>query len=102
MTPLVTIIIPTIGSRYLRQAADSAVNQVYKNVQVLIVADGPNVDLHEIQHLDKVDAIRLPYNTGAGGTTDTESMARAPISQKAITCAFSTKTIGSIPRTSNR
>ena len=67
MTPLVTIVIPTIGTRYLRQAAHSAVNQVYKNVQVLIVADGPNVDLHEIQHLDKVDAIRLPYNTGAGG-----------------------------------
>jgi glycosyltransferase involved in cell wall biosynthesis len=67
MNPLVTIIIPTIGTRYLPQAADSAINQIYKNIQVLIVADGPKVDLEQIQRLDKVDVIRLPYNTGADG-----------------------------------
>jgi glycosyltransferase involved in cell wall biosynthesis len=67
MNAHVTIIIPTIGTGYLRQAADSAINQVYRNIQVLIVADGPNVALDGIQHLNQVDIIRLPYNTGAGG-----------------------------------
>lgn len=40
-TPLVSIIIPVYnGSNYLKQAINSALNQDYKNIEVLVINDG--------------------------------------------------------------
>lgn len=39
--PLVTIIIPVFnGSNYLREAIDSAINQSYKNIEIIVINDG--------------------------------------------------------------
>ena len=40
--PLVAIITPTIGTKYLEQNLDSVSKQTYKNIKHLIVADGPD------------------------------------------------------------
>ena len=43
--PLVSIIIPVYnGSNYLAQAIDSALNQTYKNIEILVINDGSNDD----------------------------------------------------------
>ncbi|ACM19815.1 glycosyltransferase [Geotalea daltonii FRC-32] len=43
MTPLVSIIIPVYnGSNYLKQAIDSALNQTYKYIEILVINDGSN------------------------------------------------------------
>lgn len=41
--PLVSIIIPVYnGSNYLREAIDSALNQTYPNIEILVINDGSN------------------------------------------------------------
>lgn len=41
--PLVSIIIPVFnGSNFLREAIDSALNQTYPNIEVIVVNDGSN------------------------------------------------------------
>ena len=41
--PLVSIVIPVFnGSNYLAEAIDSALNQTYKNIEILVVNDGSN------------------------------------------------------------
>ena len=43
--PLVSIIIPVYnGSDYMKEAIDSALNQTYKNIEVLVINDGSNDD----------------------------------------------------------
>lgn len=52
-TPLVSIIIPVYnGEKYMREAIDSALNQTYKNVEVIVVNDGSS---------DKTDQIARSY-----------------------------------------
>jgi glycosyltransferase involved in cell wall biosynthesis len=41
--PLVSIVIPVYnGSNYMREAIDSALAQIYKNIEVLVINDGSN------------------------------------------------------------
>ena len=45
MTPKVSIIIPVYnGSNFLYQAIDSAINQTYKNIEILVINDGSDDD----------------------------------------------------------
>lgn len=64
MKPLVTVITPTTGAPYLRQAIESVKNQTYDNIQHLVVVDGQpkgRVVAREYPHIDLID---LPYPTG--------------------------------------
>lgn len=71
LNEIVTVVTPTTGTEYLRQAITSIQNQTYKHIQHLVFVDGKN-------HLDKVaeivrntdhnkkplDIVPLPYPTG--------------------------------------
>lgn len=64
MKPMVTVITPTTGAAYLRQAIESVKNQTYDNIQHLVVVDGQpkgRVIAREYGHIDLID---LPYPTG--------------------------------------
>lgn len=51
--PLVSIVIPVYnGSNYMREAIDSALNQTYRNIEVIVVNDGST---------DKTDEIAKSY-----------------------------------------
>lgn len=65
MKPLVTVITPTTGAPYLRQAIESVKNQTYDNIQHLVVVDGDHPRATPIlQEYPHVDLIKLPYSTG--------------------------------------
>ncbi len=50
-TPNISIVLPTYnGSRYLREAIDSCLNQTYKNIELIIVDDCSTDDTAEIVH----------------------------------------------------
>lgn len=43
--PLVSIIIPVYnGSNYMKEAIDSAINQTYNNIEIIVINDGSNDD----------------------------------------------------------
>jgi glycosyltransferase involved in cell wall biosynthesis len=53
--PLVSIVIPVYnGSNYMRQAIDSALNQTYKNIEILVINDGSK---------DATEQIALSYGS---------------------------------------
>jgi len=63
--PLVTIITPTTGTKYLQQCVDSVANQTYQNIQHLVVIDGKEHRKKAEQQIHHdVDLLTLPYNTG--------------------------------------
>lgn len=65
----VTIITPTIGSKYLEQAIDSVSKQTYKNIKHLVVSDGPQYKekVNNIAGKFNCNVLDLPFNTGSGG-----------------------------------
>lgn len=63
--PLVTIITPTTGTKYLQQTVNSVANQTYKNIQHLVVVDGKEHRKKAEQQIHSdADVLVLPYNTG--------------------------------------
>jgi glycosyltransferase involved in cell wall biosynthesis len=65
MKPMVTVITPTTGAPYLKQALESVKNQTYKNIQHLVVVDGDHPKAYDmLQDYPDVDVIKLPYATG--------------------------------------
>ena len=54
-SPLVSIVIPVYnGSDYMREAIDSALNQTYQNIEILVINDGSRDD-------GKTDAVAREY-----------------------------------------
>ena len=67
MKPMVTVITPTTGAPYLKQALESVKSQTYENIQHLVVVDGPHEEADNIifeNYNEDVDTIYLPYATG--------------------------------------
>ena len=65
------VITPTIGSAKVKDAIASVKAQTYENVEHLIVVDGPEfdekfVENFEVDYLETINRVVLPYNTGHG------------------------------------
>ena len=55
--PKISIIIPVYnGENYLRESIESAINQTYKNIEIIVVNDGSNDD-------NKTENIALSYGS---------------------------------------
>lgn len=69
--PLVSIVIPVYnGSNYVREAIDSALNQTYKNIEIIVVNDGSRDDgATEQIVLSYGDKIRYIYKENGGVST---------------------------------
>lgn len=69
--PLVSIIIPVYnGTNYMREAIDSALNQTYKNIEILVINDGSCDDgATEKVAKEYKDKIRYFYKENGGVST---------------------------------
>ena len=69
MQPLVSVIIPTYNAAsYIRQTVESALNQTYRNIELIIMNDGSKDNSEEIiLQLQKEDSrIRYQYKPNSG------------------------------------
>lgn len=58
-SPKVSIILPTYnGARYIRQSIDSCLNQIYRNIELIIVDDGSTDETAELIKSYKDDRIK--------------------------------------------
>ena len=70
-TPLVSVIIPVYnGSNYLNQAIDSALNQTYANMEIIVVNDG-STDGGKTEQVAKSYGDRIRYILKENGGTAT-------------------------------
>ena len=62
--PLVSIVIPVYnGSKYLKEAIDSAIGQTYRNIEIIVVNDGSTDNCEEIcnRYLEKYLLQHRPF-----------------------------------------
>jgi len=70
MSKRVTVITPTIGTKYLRQNLESVSNQTYDNLTHLVVSDGPDTENNledKVKSFNRTTFLALPHNTGHSG-----------------------------------
>lgn len=68
-TPLISIVIPVYnGSNYLKEAIDSALNQTYKSIEIIVVNDGSKDDTEQIA---KSYGNKIRYFSKENGGTST-------------------------------
>jgi len=68
--PLVSILIPTYNqTKYLKLALDSALNQSYRNTEIIICDDSTTDEVQKLveQYMDKTDKIKYFNNGGPSG-----------------------------------
>lgn len=68
--PLVAVITPTVGTKFLEQNLDSVSKQTYKNLKHLVIADGPDYSdkvKSKVSKFKKSKLLSLTENTGRGG-----------------------------------
>ena len=59
--PKVSIVIPVYnGANYMREAIDSALNQTYKNIEVIVINDG-SIDNGETDRIARSYGDRIVY-----------------------------------------
>jgi glycosyltransferase involved in cell wall biosynthesis len=65
----VAVITPTVGTDYLEKNLESVFKQTYKNLNHIVVCDGPQYEdkVRNITKKFKLNPILLPENTGANG-----------------------------------
>lgn len=67
----VSVVTSSTGSIELKKAAESVLNQDYRNTQYILVADGPKYHSKVKKQIKdikgNIDLINLPQNTGANG-----------------------------------
>lgn len=76
--PLVSILIPTYNSpSFFQQALDSALNQDYKNIEIIVGDDSTNEHTKHLMrsYLDKYEFIRYFFHGGPRGNNGRENMA---------------------------
>ena len=71
VNPLVSIIIPVYnGSDFLAEAIESALNQIYQNIEILVINDGSNDNNRTVEICNSFgDKIRYFYKKNGGVAT---------------------------------
>jgi glycosyltransferase involved in cell wall biosynthesis len=70
--PLISVIMPYYnGSKYIKEAIDSVVNQTYKNIEIIVINDGSpsqqdSIYIEDLAHQMQFSLIKHPVNKGIG------------------------------------
>lgn len=76
INPLVSVLIPTCNRRYfLQQSLESAINQTYKNIEIIICDDSRDNDIQSFikPYMEKYSNIRYYFNAGPLGKRGAEN-----------------------------
>ena len=67
LLPFVTVIIPTFnGLPWLKDSINGAINQTYKNCEIIVIDDGSDDDTREIIESNYSNMVRYYYQKNKG------------------------------------